>query len=285
MEKLSLNPFRQSAGVILVVVCGILAQAQTKFQFHQVEKDVVLQRIHDVPKKNADREQKIKDLFIAVGCSDFVTEQKVKHSDYSNVICRLPGETDEVIIVGAHFDKVTDGTGAIDNWSGASLLSSLYQSLAAQKRHHTFLFVSFCEEEHGLIGSDFYASQMSKEDVGKTEAMINMDTLGLSPTKVWVHNADKNLVTALAAVAAAVKLPVSGLDVEKVGTTDSESFANKHIPRITIHSLTQKTLPILHSKEDTLDKLHPDEYYDTYLLIGGYLAYLDETLQPRTTTK
>jgi Zn-dependent M28 family amino/carboxypeptidase len=214
-----------------------------------------------------------------------VSEQKVKYSSYSNVICQLPGETQEVIIVGAHFDKVEKGTGAIDNWSGASLLASLYQSLSSTKRRHTFIFVAFCQEESGMVGSDYYASHMTKDEVSRTEAMVNLDTLGLSPTKVWVHRADKNLVSALGAVSKALNLPASEVDVERVGSTDSESFAARHIPRITIHSLTQQTLPILHSNADTLKQLRPNEYYDTYRLISGYLAYLDETLEARTGGK
>jgi len=49
--------------------------------------------------------------------------------------------------------------------------------------------------------------------------------------------------------------------------------------------LTQETLRVLHSDADTLKQLHADDYYDTYRLLSGYLAYLDETLQPRTTEK
>jgi hypothetical protein len=105
--------------------------------------------------------------------------------------------------------------------------------------------------------------------------MINMDTLGLSYTRVWVHRADRDLVQALLSVSASMKLPVGEVDVEAVGSTDSESFADKHIPRITVHSLTQQTLRVLHSPSDTLQQLHPDEYYDTYRLLQGYLAYLD----------
>lgn len=263
-----------------------LGSAQTtKIDFHPVEKELLLARMRDVPEKNSDRQKKAKALFLAAGCGAEVTEQKVKSTDYSNVICRLRGETDEVIIVGAHFDKVPRGSGAIDNWSGASMLSSLYQSLVGAPRRHTFVFVAFCEEEHGLVGSDFYASHMVKEDIERTEAMVNLDTLGLSPTKVWVHRADKNLVAALASVAYSLKLPVSEVDVERVGSADSESFASKRIPRITIHSLTQETFPILHSNRDTLQQLQPGEYYDTYRLLSGYLAYLDVTLQPRTAGK
>jgi Iap family predicted aminopeptidase len=271
--------------VIILLAVGSLAAAQTKINFHKVDKEVVLARIQDVPQKNSERQKRVEALFAEAGCGGLVTEQKVKRSDYSNVICALPGDTDETVIVGAHFDKVVRGTGAIDNWSGASLLASLYQSLAGTKRRHTFLFVAFCEEEKGLVGSDFYASNMSKEAIARTEAMINLDTLGLSPTKVWVHRADKDLVAALAAVAHALGLPAAEMDVERIGSADSESFSGKRIPRITIHSLTPETLRVLHSNADTLKELHPDEYYDTYQLVCGYLAYLDETLQPRKHDK
>jgi Iap family predicted aminopeptidase len=268
-----------------LLAAGGLASAQTNISFGTVNKEVVLARIQDVPQKNTARQQRVKALFEEAGCGGLVTEQKVKHSDYSNVICTLPGDTDETVIVGAHFDKVVRGTGAIDNWSGASLLASLYQSLAGTKRHHTFLFVAFCEEELGLVGSDFYASNMSKVDVARAEAMINLDTLGLSPTKVWVHRADKDLVAALAAVAHSLELPIGEMDVERVGSADSESFSGKRIPRITIHSLTAQTFPILHSNQDTLAQLHADDYYDTYRLVSGYLVYLDATLQPRKRDK
>jgi hypothetical protein len=109
--------------------------------------------------------------------------------------------------------------------------------------------------------------------------------LGLSPTKIWISAADKDLVKYMTVTAGTLKLPVSRMDVDKVGSTDSESFAPKKIPRITIHSLTQETLPVLHSKRDTIKELHPDDYYDTYHLVAGYLAYLDTVLQPRTPGK
>jgi Zn-dependent M28 family amino/carboxypeptidase len=195
----------------------------------------------------------------------------------------LQGETDEQIVVGAHYDKVSAGTGTIDNWSGAALLASLYQGLASQKRRHTFVFVAFAGEEQGLIGSEFFVKHMSREELGRTKAMVNLDTLGLSYTKIWVHQADKNLVKAMLVVSGSMKLPIGEVDVEAVGSTDSVSFADKHIPSITIHSLTQQTLHVLHSSEDRLQALHPDEYYDTYHLVQAYLAYLDVQLPSALT--
>jgi len=263
-----------------LLASALLALGQDRLQFFPVERELVLKRVQAVPQKNESRAESIKGLFAEAGCANSVSEQKLTHSKYSNIICRLPGESDETIIVGAHYDKVAEGTGAIDNWTGAALLSSLYESLAKTKTRHTFLFIAFCEEETGLAGSEFYVSHMTKEDVARTKAMVNMDTLGLSSTKIWVHRADKSLVQALRAVAVALKLPASEVDVEEVGTTDSESFAPKHIPRITIHSVTQQTFAILHTRRDTLKELHPEEYYDTYRLLSAYLVYLDQLPQP-----
>jgi Zn-dependent M28 family amino/carboxypeptidase len=68
----------------------------------------------------------------------------------------LPGSSDQVIIVGAHFDRVPEGDGVVDNWSGASLLPSLYEAVKNEPRKHTYIFIGFTDEEQGEVGSRFY---------------------------------------------------------------------------------------------------------------------------------
>ncbi|PYX03200.1 MAG: Zn-dependent exopeptidase M28, partial [Acidobacteria bacterium] len=41
---------------------------------------------------------------------------RTARSKLPNVICVLPGSSDKVIIVGAHFDRVSEGDGVVDNW-------------------------------------------------------------------------------------------------------------------------------------------------------------------------
>jgi len=196
-----------------------------------------------------------------------------------NVICVLPGETQEVIVIGAHTDKVsTAGDGVVDNWSGASLLPSLLYSLSAQKRHHTFVFVGFAGEEEGMVGSEYYVEHLMPEDRARIEGMVNMDSLGLTTTKVWASHADKELLDVLSSVAQASKLPVAPGNVDNIGTTDSESFATYHIPRITLHSVTAENVQVLHSKNDTLSAINFEDYYESYRLIAEYLACLDRVL-------
>ena len=121
--------------------------------------------------------------------------ERVKEPD---VVCTRPGESDAAIAVGAHFDMVDVGSGVVDNWSGASLLPSLYQGLAVTPRKHTFIFIAFTGEEKGLLGSKEYVRQLG-HDKSRIKAMINMDTLGLTDTEVWVSRADPKLVNLMAA--------------------------------------------------------------------------------------
>ena len=226
---------------------------------------------------DAQRETTLKQLFAESGCSDHLTEQLVKGSKLPNVICTLPGSSEDTIIVGAHFDHVPAGDGVVDNWSGASLLPSLYEAVKDQSRKHTYLFIGFTDEERGEVGSRFYAQHMSKQDVAHTAAMVNMDTLGLAPTEIWVSHSDRRLTAALKAMANSMNLPLTGVNVEQVGSTDSEQFAARKIPSITVHSLTQQTWDarILHTTKDKIAAIRRDDYYQTYRLLSAYIAYLD----------
>ncbi|HKW63261.1 MAG TPA: M28 family peptidase [Candidatus Acidoferrum sp.] len=224
------------------------------------------------------REETLKQMFAEAGCDEHhLTEQVVKGSKLPNVICVLPGSSEKAIIVGAHYDHVSAGDGVVDNWSGASLLPSLYQAVKVDPRKHTYIFIGFTDEEKGEIGSHFYARQMPEEQVASTDAMVNMDTLGLASTEVWASHSDKRLTGALASVARELKLPVTGVDVEQVGSSDAEQFSARKIPRITIHSLTQETwnAQILHTSKDRLSAIRIDDYYHTYQLLAAYIAYLD----------
>ena len=255
------------------------AWGQIEFQLFQQKE--IEKRLGEFSRDNNRREDVVKQLFLASGCvQDHLIEQVVKKKMPPNLICTVPGKTDRIILVGAHTDHADIGDGVVDNWSGASLLPSLLYSLHGEPRRHTFLFVGFTGEEKGMLGSEFYAAKLSKEERSKIDAMVNLDTLGLGPTKVWGSRADKQLLEDLARIAISMKLPIAAVNVERVGSTDSESFARFSIPRITIHSVTQQTWTILHSNKDALSAIHLDDYYASYRLLAGYLAYLDTALNP-----
>jgi len=264
-----------SFGFVIVVVAAC-SSSLAQLHFGTVNSQVVEQRLKSYKGNDNEREATVRNLFQSAGCpEEKLAEQPVKGLKQANVICMLPGSTDSVIVVGAHFDHVDAGDGVIDNWSGASMLPSLYQALKTEGRRHTFIFVAFAGEEKGLVGSRFYVSGLTPEQVKKIDAMVNIDTLALGPTEVWVSRSDEKLVRGLNGMAVALKLPLTGVNVDGVGQSDEESFVNRKVPTITIHSLTKETLRVLHSSKDNYSAVHFDDYYKTYRLLSGYLVLLD----------
>jgi Zn-dependent M28 family amino/carboxypeptidase len=250
-------------------------------QIQAVSQEIVQSRLQRFAGNNSKRQETIKTIFVEAGCpAGQVTEFPVKGIKEADVICTLPGKSDFVIIVGGHFDKVSDGDGVVDNWSGSSLLPSLFQALAAQPREHTFVFIAFAGEERGLLGSYAYAHSLSKEQRAKIHAMVNLDTLGLGPTEVWVTHSDPKLLHLLDRVAGSMQLPLSGMNGDRVGDSDESSFRTLKVPCLMIHSITQRTLGILHTPFDKYKEIRLEDYYNTYRLLCAFLAYSDQVLAP-----
>jgi Zn-dependent M28 family amino/carboxypeptidase len=268
---------RVFTGFVFLSATSLIAQVR----YMQVTPATIQERLDLYKGNDTTREAALVKLFSEAGSSTAsLSEQPVPSRKQPNVICVLPGTTQATIVVGGHFDHVATGEGIADNWSGASLLPSLFQSLAGSPRKHTFVFVGFTGEEEGLIGSAFYVKHLAKDQLANIEAMINLDTLGLSSTEVWVSQSDPLLVNRLAAIAQSLKLPIAGMNVNGFGKSDEESFIEKKICTITVHSVTPETAHVLHSSSDKPAAIRFSDYYDTYLLLAPYLAALDTVEAP-----
>lgn len=270
---------RTSLLLCLLLVAHLAANAQ-QIRALLVKQDWLIENLQALPSENAARADRIRELFEKVGCKDEqLTTQLVKRSRQPNVICTLPGETDQTIVVGAHFDKVKAGKGIADNGTGMVLLPALYMALTHHKQRHTFVFAAYTDEELGLVGSRAHVRSIPKEDRPRYRAMVNIDTLGLGPTTVWEDHADPKLLQWFEQLGGAMKLKnFQYVNVGKVGNTDSSSFRDAGIPVIDFHSITPQTWEILHSDRDNMEAIKTEDYFESYRLIAYYLAYLDTQL-------
>jgi hypothetical protein len=275
--------WRSFVGLAIALLLHAWPSAATaqKLRYSLVSREVVENRLGKYAGDNKQREATLKQMFAEVGCGDHLSEQLLKGSNLPNVVCVLPGASDTVIIVGANFDRPPKDDGVVNNWSGASLLPSLYQAVKTDPRKHTYIFIGFADEQRSELGSHFYAQQLTKEQVAKTDAMVNIDTLGLGPTQVWGSHSDKLLIGALNYIARSLNAPISRVDLELAVSTDSEQFAARKIPCITIHSLTQKLWDagIIFSSNDKISAMRLDDYYQTYELLAAYLTFLDKIVR------
>src|SRR5262245_43621647 len=79
------------------------------------------------PCKTDDRFVAVRELFGRCGASS----ENIKVVDagkYKNIVVTAPGTRTDAIVVGAHYDKVKEGCGAVDNWSGVTLVAHLYKT-------------------------------------------------------------------------------------------------------------------------------------------------------------
>lgn len=259
---------------------AVIALPAQKLQFFSVPDAVVEARLKRIVTDNRARAELLHTLFDEAGCTaPNLEDRKARGSKLSNVICMLPGETDDLVIVSAHYDKVKDGAGAVDNWTGASLLPSLFQGFAqVEKRKHTYLFIGFTDEEVGLVGSRAWVEEHKKTLLGRVHAVVNIDSIATGPLRVWASRAHPALSYAALRLSNAIKIPVEGMNVDNVGDSDSAPFAAKKIPVIDFHSLTDETLPILHSPRDQLDAVKVGELQAANRFLAAYLAFIDEQL-------
>jgi acetylornithine deacetylase/succinyl-diaminopimelate desuccinylase-like protein len=265
----------RTAGIAATIAVALIPSLRAQsISFAPVASSVLEQRLKQVAEGNQERGQTLKKLFVEAGC-DHVTEQPVKGAATPNVVCTLPGTENATVIVGAHYDKPSKGDGVIDDWSGAALLPSLYESLNKNPRRITFVFVGFTDQQKGLRGSQAYARELKKDSA---KAMVNINSVGLSPAKIWTAQSDKELVGGIARVAQALKIQVTAMDLEEGTSADSRPFRDKRIPTIDIHSLSAATISIPGSDKDKAELIQMEDYGNTYRLISGYLAFLDATL-------
>jgi len=266
--------------ILCALTSRLLPAEKVNIVVQMAPRAVIAQRLQRLHPKNAEREAELKTMFAEAGCkADQVQEEIVRRKDPPNIICTLRGATHSLIMVGAHFDHAEEGTGAVDDWSGASLLPSLYEALKDTPRKHTFMFVGFTDEEEGLLGSSFHVKHFPQDRLSSIRAMVNLECLGVGPTEVWAHVANQGLLSALVQVTQSLHAGLSGMNVENLGNDDTQAFRDRKVPVITLHSLTPQTWPILHSQKDNLSAIHFDDLYESYRVVSTYLAYLDEVLR------
>jgi len=99
-----------------------------------------------------------------------------------NVIATKPGlyDSQAYFIVCAHYDNMPSGPiapGADDNASGTATVLELARVFSQYNFNYTIKFICFDEEEQGLIGSNYYATQARNRN-DSIIGVINLDMTG-----------------------------------------------------------------------------------------------------------
>ena len=103
----------------------------------------------------------------------------------SNILAETPGgDSDNVVMVGAHLDSVNAGPGINDNGSGSAAVLETAQQMSKVKPRNKVRFALWGAEESGLVGSTFYVNSLTDEERAKVALYLNFDMIG-SPNHVF----------------------------------------------------------------------------------------------------
>ena len=171
----------------------------------------------------------------------------------ANVVGEIPGETGEIVLLGAHLDSWDITPGANDDAAGVGIVMAAARRIAAlgRKPHRTIRVVLFANEEFGIQGAKAYAAAHAGE-AARHALVLEADSGSGMPWKLnaAVAEADWPEVEQLA----------RGLGLElganaKHGGTDVGEMVKLGAPEIIVVQDGSKYFDVHHTRADTVEAL------------------------------
>lgn len=218
-----------------------------------------------------------------------VQSYQIETDEFANLVVNITGQTkpNEILIIGAHYDSITDSPGANDNASGVAALLAIADSLQGQKLARTVQLIAFANEEPPYfytehMGSLVYATQAANQQADII-GMISLETIGYytdapnsqkypPPFNYFYPNqgnfvgfignlSSRQLVrNAIDIFRQHATIPSEGLAapvaVPGVGASDQWSFWQYNYPAMMVTDTAPFRYPYYHTTYDTPDRIN-----------------------------
>lgn len=203
------------AALILIPGGAPSASAQSKgLAFWEPKPEKVAALVREGRGGDAARYNALRAAFVEYGCTaDRMQEQTIGRHKERNLICVLPGQSSETIVVAARYDHdaMMD---TYSTWLDAATLPLLFHALQAMPRQHTIVFAAIGGRD---AESQFLAAQRVPQQGPPPVAQVVIDRIGLGSPFCYARDAARAAASALSdtnpcaeayRVAAAMHLPL-----------------------------------------------------------------------------
>ena len=130
--------------------------------------------------------EKFKHYFV-----NFAMDSTVSKIKTTNVIADTKhGDPENIVALGAHSDSVEDGPGINDDGSGTISLLTVAKQLTHFKINNMVRFAWWSAEEEGLLGSLFYANNLTKEENHKIRVFMDYDMMASPNYEYEIYDAN-----------------------------------------------------------------------------------------------
>ena len=181
----------------------------------------------------------------------------LRDKESRNVIAEKEGTGDAIVVIGGHYDSVSDIPGANDNASGAAILLAIAESLAEVDLPFTLRFIAFGSEELGLLGSEHYVGSLTEDELSRTKAMFNMDAVGSGNGGSMFG--DEVLTGLVDEAAQEIGVTVTVLPGLSGGSSDHASFQAAGVPFLMFFG---GDFSRIHTDRDILEFVQPELLQD-----------------------
>ena len=217
---------------------------------------------------------------------EFNVEAKVieDNLDSFNVIGEILGgrKKDEVVILGAHLDSWTGGTGAADNTAGCAIMMEAMRILKALdlKMDRTVRIALWSAEEQGLLGSRAYvtehyadrATMALKPEYAKLSAYFNIDNGGGKLRGVYLQGNDMVRPVFEAWLEPFKDLGATTVTIRNTGSTDHASFDAVGLPGFQfIQDQLEYSTRTHHSNEDVYERLQSGDLMQASAVVASFV--------------
>lgn len=194
-----------------------------------------------------------------------------KHSGVlSNIIAKMPGESEDAIMVTAHYDSTVNGPGAADDGYGVvTLLESARAISANGKPVNTVYFVLTDGEEAGMLGATALIENVeNKAMLDSIKIIINMEARGNKGIPVLFETNSYNL-SMIQLFQKVVKHPVSyslSYDIYKMLPNYTDFTVYKDFGKRGYNFANIEGMNTYHKRTDNIENMSEKtiEYFGNY---------------------
>ncbi|KAH8728651.1 aminopeptidase-like protein Y [Phaeosphaeriaceae sp. PMI808] len=190
-------------------------------------------------------------------------ETRITQNVFSETI---EGNSDNIIMLGAHLDSVQAGAGINDDGSGSTLILEIKKALEKFSVKNKVRFAWWGAEENGLLGSKYYTQNLNASEANSILTYLNFDMVSRGYFGVFDGDGSSFNLTGPAGSDAIEKLFVEHFTKNNINVTaarftggsDYQSFMNIGKPVGGLHTGTGvEQDPCYHQACDTIDNPNP----------------------------
>lgn len=198
--------------------------------------------------------------------------------DSGNVIAEIPGESDELILIGAHLDSWDLGTGAVDDGAGVGIVVGAAAEILKLKKKplRTIRVVLFGSEEVGIIGAKAYAKK-HKDELSKHIVATESD---FGAAKVWRF--DTKFPKDKVKIGDEIQRVLEPLGIARghndaSGGPDIYPLKEAGVPTVRLKQNGWDYFDLHHTADDTFDKINPKDIAQNVAAYAAMVWLLSNT--------